>query len=489
MEQQTTTPEVGLHLRSAQKENSEDKPSAAAEAAHAIAGLIERARAAHKRIEFASQEEVDLITARVAWACVEPDFSRKLADFCTQESGMGHAPDKYLKIQNKVKGVFRDMKGRPSVGIVEMNKEKGVMKIAKPMGVVGAVLPVTNSEATPCCKALFALKTRNAIILAPHPRTIKTNTMAVERIRAVLKKNGWPEDLVIGVEHVSLEATKELMRQCDIVLATGGEAMVHAAYSSGTPSHGVGAGNAVCIVDETADLRSTAALITRSKTFDNATSCSSENSIVIQESIYDKMVRELESEGGYLVTSAEKPGLQAAMWTEKGLNPQIVGQPAHAIAALAGITLPAEKRFLMIEETGVGKGFPFSGEKLSLTTTLYKWKEFKDAISLVDRITTFCGRGHSCGIHTALDARVRELGLKVRLSRIMVRQPHCLANSGAWTNGMPMTLTLGCGSWGGSTTSSNVTWEHLLNYTWISFPIPSTQPTDEELFGSVMHEK
>jgi sulfoacetaldehyde dehydrogenase len=250
----------------------------------------------------------------------------------------------------------------------------------------------------------------------------------------------------------------------------------------------VGAGNSVCIVDETADLESAAVLIVRSKTFDNSTSCSAENSVVIQDGVYGRMVRELESGGGYLVSAKEKAALQAAMWPDKGLNPQIVGQPVHAIAKLAGINLPAEKRFLMVEETGIGKGFPFSGEKLSLTVTLYRFKEFKEAIDFVERITTFCGRGHSCGIHTSLDTRVRELGLKVRVSRIMVRQPQCLANSGSWTNGMPVTMTLGCGSWGGTSTSANISWEHLLNYTWISFPIPNTQPTDEELFGSVMHE-
>jgi len=453
-----------------------------------IASLVERARIAQKQIEFATQEDVDLMTARVAWACVQPDFSRKLADFCAEESGMGHAPDKFLKIQNKVKGVFRDMKGRASVGVVEISKEKGLMKIAKPMGVVGAVLPVTNSEATPVCKVLFALKTRNAIVMAPHPRTVQTNAMVVNQARAILKAFGWPEDLVINVDQVSLEATKELMRQCDVVLATGGEAMVKAAYGSTTPSHGVGAGNAVIIVDETADLKASAALIARSKTFDNATSCSSENSLVIQEDIYDEFLKELEAVGGYVVSPEEKSTLQTTMWSDKGLSPKIVGQSVSTIAKHAGIKLPSGKRFLMIRETGIGKGFPFSGEKLSVTMTVYKYKDFKDAVAMVDEITTYSGRGHSAGIHTALDSRVTELALKVSVSRIMVRQPQSLSNGGSWTNGMPMTLTLGCGSWGNNSTSSNVNWEHLLNYTWVSFPIPNTQPSDEELFGSVMHE-
>jgi sulfoacetaldehyde dehydrogenase len=453
------------------------------EAENYIAELISRARSAQRQIEFASQEEVDFITAKVAWACVEPAFSKKVAGFCVENSGMGYAPDKYLKIQNKVRGVFRDMKGKLSVGVVETNKERGIIKIAKPMGVVGAVIPATNSEATPMCKALFALKTRNAIVMVPHPRTVKTNAMIVDNIRSVLRKNGWPEDLVINVETVSLDTTNALMKQCDITLATGRESMVKAAYSSGKPCQGVGAGNAVVVVDESADLKLSATLIMRSKIFDNATSCSSENSLVIQESVYASMLKELEAVGGYLVSATEKVALQNAMWTDKGLSPNIVGQSAAKIAKYAGINLPADRKFLMVEESGIGKDFPFSGEKLSVTMTIYKYKDFIDAVALVNNITAYSGYGHSAGIHTTIESRVKELALQVRVSRIMVRQPQALANSGAWTNGMPMTLSLGCGSWGGNSTSSNVNWEHLLNYTWVSFPITNTQPSDEELFG------
>lgn len=171
------------------------------------------------------------------------------------------------------------------------------------------------------------------------------------------------------------------------------------------------------------------------------------------------------------------------MWTEKGLSPKIVGQPCEVLASMAGFSLPSGRKFLMIEEAGIGKDFPFSGEKLSVAVTLYRWNDFPEALDMVERITAFCGRGHSCGIHTALEERIRELSQRVHVSRIMVCQPQSLANSGSWTNGMPMSLTLGCGSWGRNSTSSNVTWEHLLNYTWVSYPIADTQPTDEALFG------
>ena len=461
------------------------------EAAELVAGLVKRARKAQAKIALASQEQVDEMAARLAWAGVQPDFAQKVAETLTEESGMGYVPHKYAKLMTKIKGALRDMKGKKTVGIVYDNPETGIKKFAKPVGVLGGITPVTNGEATPAVKIISAIKTRNAIILAPHPRAQKTCNMIVERMRSVLKKRGWPEDLVTVIDPVSVEASKELMRQCDLILATGGAGMVKAAYSSGTPSQGVGAGNAVCIVDETADLKDAADKIMRSKTFDHATSCSTENSVAIQEEVYDSMVKELEAVGGYLVSADEKKKLQNAMWDpQKGtLRREIVAQPAEKIAKLARINLPRGKTFIMIPETGAGEGYPFSEEKISVTMAVYKWKEFDEAIDLVNRITAHSGPGHSCGIHTALESRIRELSLKVNVSRIMIRQPQCLANSGAWTNGMPMTMSLGCGPWGGNSTNSNINWEAMLNYSWVSYPIPSTQPTDEELFGTIMYEE
>jgi sulfoacetaldehyde dehydrogenase len=457
------------------------------EASRYVAELMVRARRAQAQIEFAPQADVERVTARLAWSFVQPDFVRALAEFSVRESGMGNVPDKQTKLNVKIRGAYRDMKGRPSAGVMLEDPVRGVLQIAKPMGVVGAVIPATNSEATPCLKVLFSIKARNAVVLASHPLTVQTCVMVSERARGVLQACGWPEDLVLPVERVTKEVTMEVMRQCDLVLATGGTNMVKAAYRSGTPTQGVGAGNAVCIVDETADLAASARMIARSKTFDFATSCSAENALVIQEDVYEAMLGALTAEGGYRLTAAEKARLQALMWSaEHRLNPRIVGQAPGVIAGLAGIALPPDRRFFLVEECGIGPEYPFSGEKLSVTATVYRWKKFAEALELVDRITTYSGRGHSCGIHTTNDARVRELGLHARVARVMVRQPQALANSGAWTNGMPMTLTLGCGSWGRNSTSDNVTWEHLLNYTWVSYPVASTQPSDEELFGEAM---
>jgi sulfoacetaldehyde dehydrogenase len=453
-----------------------------------ITGLMGRARKTQAEFEFASQVEVDDLVVRIAWAACQPEFARKLADFSEKETRMGIADHKYGKIMTKVKGALRDMKGKKSVGIVAEDKAKGYIKIAKPMGVVGALVPCTIPEAAPFVKAISALKTRNAIIFAPHPRSKNTNKMAVDRMRDVLKAQGYPEDLIIGIEAVSVEACEALMQKCDIVLATGGSGLVKAAYSSGTPAQGVGAGNTVCIVDETANIEEATEKIIRSKTFDDATSCSTENSIVIQKNVYDQVVAALVAKGGYLVKAEEKAKLQAVMWEDGHLSGQIVCQPAQKIAQIAGLTIPADKTLLLVEENGIGADSPFSGEKLSPVSALYQWKEFDDAINLVNNITTYSGPGHSCGIHTIREDRIRELGKRVRVSRVMIRQPQCLANSGAWTNSIPMSTTLGCGSWGGNSVSENVTWEHLLNYTWVYYEIPSTQPTDEELFGSVMLE-
>lgn len=458
------------------------------EAAAYVAGLIERAREAQKQIEFASQEQVDELCTRVAWAGCRPEFAAKLAELAVEESGMGIAADKIGKIYAKVKGSLYDMRGEKSVGLVEDDKEKKILKFAKPMGVVGALVPCTNPEATPFAKAVAALKTRNAIILSPHPRTKGTNKMAVDAIRATLKKAGYPEDLVIGIDEVSVEASNELMAQSDVVLATGGAGMVKAAYSSGTPAYGVGAGNAVSIVDETADLADAANKIKRSKIFDNATSCSTENSVIIQKDVYDDMVKALAAEGAYICTAEEKAKLQAVMWEDGHLSRHIVAQSAQKIAKMAGIDMGADKVFIAVEETGVGADFPFSGEKLSPVTTLYKWDTFEDAVQLVNKITDYSGAGHSCGIHTFDDRRVKELGRRVKVCRIMVRQPQCLANSGAWTNGMPMSMTLGCGTWGGNIASENITWKNLLNYTYVSYETPNHMPTDEELFGTIMYE-
>lgn len=449
-----------------------------------VTGLMERARAAQEKIEFADQKSIDDIVGRLARAGTTETFAKKIAELAVKESRMGRVDSKYGKMITKVKGTYRDLKNEKTVGIIEKDEKKGLVKFAKPVGVVGALIPVTNCEATPFCKALSAIKTRNAIIMAPHPRAVQTGKLAADRMRSVLARHGWPEDLVIVMEEISVEGSQELMAQCDLILATGGPGMVKAAYSSGKPALGVGAGNAVTIVDDTVNLDDVADKIMRSKTFDWATSCSTENSCLAQDIIYDDFKSALERAGAYLVPAEEKDLLQKALWPDGvHLNRDIVAQHPMKIAEIAGIDLPEGRTFFVVEESGIGKDYPFTGEKLSVVMALYKWSDFDRAIGMVDEITNFSGAGHSCGIHTTDEAKALKLAERVRISRIMVNQPQCLANSGAWTNGMPMTLSLGCGTWGNNSTSDNIDWRKLLNTTWVSWPIPSTLPTDQDLFS------
>ncbi len=457
-------------------------------AAEYVAGLVKRARAAQEAIEYYNQEQVDKLVRAVVWNVVKDGPAQEISKLAVEESRMGNFDGKYNKLMAKAKGAVRDMQGKKSVGIIEIDEEKQIMKIAKPVGVIGALCPCTNPEATPTVKVSHALKGRNAIILAPHPRTKKTNAYIANIMREALKKYGAPEDLVIAIEEPTLEISNELMKQVDLVLATGGAGMVKAAYTSGTPSYGVGAGNAVVVVDETADLADAANKIKSSKTFDFATSCSAENSLIIQEGVYAGLIEALKAEGGYLATAEEKAKLQAAMWVDGHLSPKIIAQSAQTIAKEAGIEIPEDRKFIMVEETGVGAEHPFSGEKLSVVVALFKYGKFEEAVSKVNEITKYQGMGHSCGIHSFNEDHIMELAMMTKVSRMNVRQGQALANTGNWFNGMPFTTSLGCGSWGGNIVSENITWKHMINTTWVSRPFPPVKPTDEELFGDVMND-
>ncbi len=446
--------------------------------------LIQRARSAQQKIEYWPQDKVDLMVAAAGWETYKN--AEKIARLAVDETGMGVYEHKVLKHRKKTLGTLRDMQGIKTVGVIEENLQKGLIKVAKPVGVIGALTPVTNCEATLPSKGLPALKCRNAIIFAPHPHAKQTAALVVSTLREGLRKAGAPLDLIQTIEEPTVELSKELMSKVDLVVATGGGPMVKSAYSSGTPAYGVGAGNAVVIVDETADLADAAEKICQGKTFDNATSCSSENSVALQAGIYERMLERLKSVGGYWCGEEERAKLQHTMWPDGvHLNKDIVAQPVAKIAGMAGLTIPEGTRFLMVAGKYVGDDDPFCKEKLSLVLTVWKYNEFEEAIRLVEDITSLNGRGHSCGIHTTNDAHILQLALRAKVSRIMVNQAHSLGNSGNYNNGMPFTLTLGCGTWGGNITSENVHWKHFMNVTWVSKPIDPVIPREEDLFGEV----
>ena len=293
-----------------------------------VKDLVARARKAQAEIEFLSQEKVDEICQTIAWVCVQEPFVTELATLAVEESRMGLFESKHGKMMNKVRAGWFDMKGKKSAGIIEEDTALGLIKIAKPVGVIGAMVPTTNNEATPVLKAMSALKGRNAIILAPHPRSVKTNEMVVNKMRGVLKKLGYPEDLIIHVDQVTMENSQEIMAECDLILATGGAGLVKTAYSSGTPAYGVGAGNAVTIVDDTQDMKEVADKIKRSKTFDMATSCSAENACLAQDTIYGDLVKALEAEGGYLLQRRGEGEAREGPVARRGSPEQGRGGPA-----------------------------------------------------------------------------------------------------------------------------------------------------------------
>jgi sulfoacetaldehyde dehydrogenase len=397
---------------------------------------------------------------------------------------MGIYKDKLVKHQKKTLGALRDLHGLKTVGLIEEDPELGLLKYAKPVGVIGALTPVTNASATLPGNCLPMLKTRNAVIFASHPRAKKTCKLNVEVMRKGLEQVGVPADLIQCIEEPSIDLTQELMREVDLVIATGGAGMVKAAYSSGKPAYGVVAGNAVTIVDETANLDAAAKKIFLGKTFDFATSCSSENSVVIQGSIFDVFIEKLKVNGGYLCSAEEKKKLQKAMWPDgKHLNKDIVAQSPEVIAKIAKFKIPENTKFIMVLGEKIGPGDLFSGEKLSIVLTVWKYSEFQDAIEYVQKITAYSGAGHSCGIHTTKEEHVRKLGEQASVSRIMVNQPQSYGNSGNYDNGMPITLTLGCGTWGNNITTENIYWKHFLNITWVSKLIAPVIPEEDELFG------
>jgi len=448
--------------------------------------LIARSRAAQEQIADYTQEQVNALIGAMVYSVAREDRAEEIARFTVEETRLGNYAGKYLKIHRKTRAALMDIIDDKSVGVIEEDPERRIVKIVKPVGVIGALSPSTNPEATPVIKGIAAVKGRNSIVVAPHPRARLTNRKVCDYLRDALERMGAPADLVIGIENPSLELTGELMKQCDRILATGGAAMVRAAYSSGTPALGVGVGKACIVVDDTADLDEAAEKIRISKTLDEGASCSSDNSVLLFEDIYDDMVERLEREGGYVVDETEKRGLRDTIWKDAQLNVDIVAQPAHKIARMAGIELPEGKQFLIVPETGAGPDFPFSGEKLSVTMALYKVKDIDAAIELTNAIQSYQGQGHSCGIYSRSDDNIMAFAGATRTSRVLVNQPQAASNSGNLWNGMRQSFSLGCGSWGGNATNNNITWRDLVNETWVSRPLPVTKriPPDEELFGA-----
>ena len=449
-----------------------------------IATMLERARVAMAEIEHYSQEQLDRLCQSIAWQTSNEVTFTRLAQLGVDESGIGDREGRPGK-RFKIHGVLRDALRQPSTGVVEELPEKGIVKYAKPAGVIASLIPMTNPALTPPVTGVYAAKARDAVIFSPHPRSAGTTTEMVNVMRAGCKAVGAPEDLFQVIANPSVPLTQHLMEVCDLTLATGGQPMVRAAYSSGKPAYGVGAGNSSIVIDDTADIDIAAANTRMSKTSDFGSGCSADGNIIIQKSIYGSMIKALEAEGGYLCNETEKAALEKAMWDERGIRTfsTIACRPQQTAKA-AGFEIPEDRQFLMVENQGqIGPQHKFCKEKLTTLMALYHFETFADALDIVRGIYSVGGTGHSCGIYSHSDANIDALARIAPVSRMMVRQPQSKANAGAFTNGMPMTSSLGCGIWGGNITNENVSLKHFMNYTWVSRPISEDRPSEEALFG------
>ncbi|MBP2026505.1 sulfoacetaldehyde dehydrogenase [Acetoanaerobium pronyense] len=458
-----------------------------------------KADAAQKIFELWSQEDVDRAIRAIAWKVANKRTFRELVEMSIEESKLGDPVSRENK-RFKIRGVLRDALRQKSVGIIEEIPEKGIVKYAKPVGVIACVVPATNPDLTPAGNSIYALKARNAIIFSPHPRAVKTGGRTIELMREGLREVGAPEDLIQilgqGKAKVNKALSEALNSKCDLVIATGGQGVVRRAYSSGTPAYGVGAGNSTMVWDETAkDELAQAAINTMlSKTSDYGSGCSADGNIIIQESIFEDAVSALEAAGGYLLSEKEQEAVKKVMWDKDCHRlSDSVAQSPQKMAELAGFSIPEDRKFLVARGTGsYTESYEdvWCREKLTTLLAVHKYKgEFKNAIEIVKAIHEVGGKGHSVGIYSYNEENIHALALNAQVGRIMVRQPQSKANAGAFTNGMPMTSSIGCGTWGGNATSENVNLKHYMNITWVSKEIPEDRPSDEELFGEFYNEE
>ncbi len=449
--------------------------------------VVARARKAQQSYALAAtQARYDQAALAAAWALMEPSRNKALSELAVKTTGLGNVADKIKKNHRKTLGVLRDIKHARTVGVIDDDAATGITSIARPIGVVGAVVPSTNPAATPVNNIINALKCGNAIVLSPSPKGVTVCERLLEHLHAEFSKIGLDRDLVQMLPTPSSKVkTQRLMEAVDLIIVTGSQDNVRRAYSSGSPAIGVGAGNATVIVDETADLAAAAAKVRASKTFDNATSCSSENVLIVVESIRDAFLEALEAEGGRLLDEQNTQALNALLFEGGHLNRHMIAKDIHTFLDVAKLEVkdPESARFVLLQGTGVGPEFPESGEKLSLALTMFVAKDFAAATTLAADVLAFQGAGHSIGLHTSDDNRAIRLGENMPTCRVIVNQAHCFATGGSFDNGMPFSLSMGCGSWGGNSIDDNLNYRHFMNTTKVIRPIPVDEPSLDDIFG------
>ena len=456
------------------------------DASSAVAVIIANGRRAMESLASVDQARVDEAVTALAWAVYEPKRAKELAELAVEDTGMGNVDSKIIKNTRKTFGTLRDLMRAKTVGVIERDEARGMVKYAKPVGVVGAVTPSTNPAATPVNKAMMAVKGRNAVVIAGSPAGFQTTLKTVNYMREQLELIGLPADLVQMLPPpVNKAMTQELMEQCDLVVVTGSQNNVKRAYSSGTPAIGVGAGNVAVMIAESADLDAAAEKICASKIFDNSTSCSSENSVTIVDSVYDEAIAALQRAGGYMCSDAERQKIIDTLWVKGNLNRKVIAKDPDVLAEVVGLPEEAKNaKFFMVEETGVGADYPLSNEKLSLVLTVYRAADFAAAKARLGELLDYAGMGHSVGIHSNDHAQAQALAEDLNVVRVLVNQAHTFGNGGSFTNGFEFTLSMGCGSWAGNSISENLNYKHFINITHLSTEIPEDKPSEESMFGS-----
>lgn len=448
-----------------------------------IAQLIEQAKVAQAVIEGYTQEQVDALV-RVIGKVVY-DNAEMLAREAVDETRMGVYEDKVAKNQGKSRTIWNRLKNKKSVGIIKEEKEKNLLYVAKPKGVIAAITPTTNPIVTPMCNSMFAVKGRNAIVIAPHPRSKKCSTHTVQMINTELKKLGAPENLIQIIEEPTLESTQELMKQADVVVATGGMGLVKAAYTSGKPAFGVGAGNVQVIVDRDYDYNQAAKDIIAGRKFDNGIICSGEQSIIAPADKHAEIMATFAQNGAYYIDDEsviEK--FRQVLFIDGTINGKIVGQSVQFIADLAGVSVPESTKVVVLKAKGKGAADVLCKEKMCPFMITLTYNTFDEAIDIAKTNLLYEGAGHSAAIHSSNKENIRRAGELLPISRLVVNQPSSTGAGGSFFNGFNPTTTLGCGSWGNNSISENLDYEHLINISRIGyFNKDAKVPTLEEIWG------
>ena len=448
-----------------------------------INGYIERARIAQKEFEKMSQEQVDRavqIIGKVVY-----DNAQYFAEIAVEETGMGNVEDKYAKNRQKAGIVWNNLKGKKSRGILETDETTGITTVAKPMGVVAAITPCTNPIVTPMSNSMFALKCGNAIVITPHHKSVKCSTKVVEMMNDALAAEGYPENLIQILGEHSRENTRNLISSADVVVATGGAGMVNAAYSSGRPALGVGAGNVQCIIDEGYDYKEAVPKIIKGRSYDYGIICSAEQSVICPEKDFENILKEFEANGCYVVRDPEElEKVRGALFDDGKQNRHSVGQSCGKVAELAGIQIPEGTRAIVAVAEGTGLTDLLGGEKMAPVISAYPYSDLDDGIRIAAENLEKDGKGHSVSFHSDSEEHIAKVGESLCVSRFVINQ--CSANSagGSYFNGLNPTNTLGCGSWGHNSISENLNYHHLMNVSRIARFMPDNHvPTDEELWG------